>query len=137
MVAHSLVLSVPAGLYNRLEARAAKARRSLEEETLTLLTTATPADDPLPTDLAGDVAAVALLDDADLWRAADNRLPEEAAGRLEALHLKRQRDGLTSDEDQARAALVRQYERAMLVRAEAVAQLHRRGHVVKPASPRS
>jgi hypothetical protein len=50
---------------------------------------------------------------------------------LEELHLKRQREGLTEGEEQTAAALLRQYERALLVRAQAAALLHQRGHKVE------
>jgi hypothetical protein len=71
---------------------------------------------------------LALLDDESLWRAARGRLAAEAAERIEQLHLKRQRDDLTETEVQELAALMRRYERAMLVRAQAAALLRQRGH---------
>jgi uncharacterized protein YnzC (UPF0291/DUF896 family) len=71
-----------------------------------------------------------VLDDAELWRAARSRLAAEDAERFEELNAKRQREGLTSDEDRESAALVRRYERAMLVRAQAAALLKERGHDV-------
>jgi hypothetical protein len=52
------------------------------------------------------------------------------AAELEALHLKRQREGLTESETETLARLVRQYERAMLVRAQAAALLKQRGYDV-------
>jgi hypothetical protein len=70
------------------------------------------------------------LDDEALWRAARTRLPADAVEELERLHLKRQRQGLTASEDEQVAALVRQYERVMLVRAQAAALLKERGHDV-------
>jgi len=59
----------------------------------------------------------ATLDDAVLWRAAQTQLPANVAARLEELHLKRQREGLTGQQESEAAALIRQYERAMLIRA--------------------
>ena len=52
------------------------------------------------------------------------------ARRLEKLHRKRQREGLTRDEGIALSELVRKYERAMLIRAQAAALLKRRGYDV-------
>jgi hypothetical protein len=49
---------------------------------------------------------------------------------MENLHLKRQREGLTEVEAQSLVGLVRQYERAMLVRAQATVLLKQRGHDV-------
>jgi hypothetical protein len=79
------------------------------------------ASDDLPVDLNEAISPLSLLDDAALWRAARSRMADETAAQLEALHLKRQRDGLTATEDQTLAGLVRQYERVMLVRAQAAA----------------
>jgi hypothetical protein len=86
--------------------------------------------DDLPADLTEAISPLALLDDAELWRAARSRLADETAAQLEDLHLKRQRDGLTPAEEQTLAGLVRQYERVMLVRAQAAALLKQRGHDV-------
>jgi hypothetical protein len=49
---------------------------------------------------------------------------------MEQLHLKRQRQGLTGSEAEALAGLVRHYERAMLVRAQAAALLKERSYDV-------
>jgi hypothetical protein len=57
-------------------------------------------------------------------------LPADAAARLEELHLKRQREGLTEQQENEAAALIRQYERVMLIRAQAAALLKQRGHDV-------
>jgi hypothetical protein len=73
---------------------------------------------------------LATLNDADLWRAAQTRLPATVATRLEELHLKRQREGLTGQQEREAAALIRQYERAMRIRAQAAALLKQRGHAV-------
>ncbi len=64
--------------------------------------------------MAREDAPLALLDDAALWRAARHHLPASAAARLEALHLKRQSEGLTDVESVALSGLLRQYERTML-----------------------
>jgi len=89
-----------------------------------------PVADELPADLAEAISPLALLDDQALWRAARSHLPLEAATQTEALHFKRQREGLTEAESYTIAGLVRQYERAMLVRAQAAALLKERGHDV-------
>ncbi|MCG8351897.1 MAG: hypothetical protein MI924_29375, partial [Chloroflexales bacterium] len=54
----------------------------------------------------------------------------DAAKQLEALHLKRQRGGLTASEKQTVAALVHHYEHAMLVRPQAAVLLKQRGYDV-------
>jgi hypothetical protein len=97
---------------------------------LDVLASAIPASDALPAELAEALAPLGVLDDAALWRAARSHLPTSAAVRLEVLHLKRQSEGLTESEAASAARLVRQYERAMLVRARAAALLKQRGHDV-------
>jgi hypothetical protein len=102
----------------------------VEAELLDAVVAAVPVADELPADLNEAISPLDLLDDAALWRAARSRLPVEAAEQMESLHLKRQREGLTEAEAQTLAWLVRQYERAMLVRAQAAALLKQRGHNV-------
>ncbi|HLB45739.1 MAG TPA: hypothetical protein VJL59_01815, partial [Anaerolineales bacterium] len=95
-----------------------------------VVATAVPIADELPPDLAEAISPLALLDNEALWRAARSHLPAEAASQMEELHLKRQREGLSEAEQQTLAGLVRQYERAMLVRAQAAALLKQRGYDV-------
>ena len=130
MGTESLTLSVPESLYRRLQQRADSTHLSVEAETLDVLAAAVSAGEALPDDLAGAVDPLELLDDAALWQAARSHLAASAAARLEELHLKQQREGLTASEADASHALTRQYERAMLVRARAAALLRRRGHDV-------
>jgi len=130
MPEQTVTLTLPEPLYDTLKHRAQQHQRSVEAETLNVLATSVALADALPSDLASAVAPLALLDDASLWRAARTPLAAEAAERMEELHLKRQREGLTEAETQTLAQLVHQYERAMLVRAQAAALLRQRGHQV-------
>jgi plasmid stability protein len=130
MAVHPVTLELPSTLYSRVKERAVRTQRSVEDELLDVLAGAIPASEELPPDLAEALAPLALLDDAALWRAARSHLPATAAARLEALHLKRQSEGLSDTESGDVARLVRQYERVMLVRARAAALLEQRGHDV-------
>ena len=130
MSTQTLTLDVPDALLARIQARARQANRTVEAELLDVLAAAVPLDGELPADLAEAVAALDLLDDAALWRAARSGLAAEASAELEALHLKQRREGLIAAEEQIVRDRMRQYERAMLVRARAAALLHRRGHDV-------
>jgi plasmid stability protein len=130
MSVQPVTVNLPTTLYSRLRRRAEQSRRTIEAELLDVVTTAVPVADDLPADLTEAISPLALLDDAELWRAARSRLADETAAQLEDLHLKRQRDGLTPAEEQTLAGLVRQYERVMLVRAQAAALLKQRGHDV-------
>jgi len=76
------------------------------------------------------VAALELLSDAELWRAAQAPLAEADRSQLETLNLKQQRENLTPAEQETLERLVRQYDRAVLLRAEAARLLKERGHDV-------
>jgi hypothetical protein len=128
MTGHSVTLRLPTTLYERYRQRAEKTHRSVEAELLDAVTTAAPEEERLPQDLADAISDLETLDADALWRAARQTFPPEASGRLEALHLKRQDEGLTAAEQEIAAQLVRQYERTMLVRANAARLLKERGH---------
>ena len=127
MSVQTLTVALPDGVFARIQQRASRANRTVEEELVGVVAESVADDGALPPDLTASVAALDLLDDAALRRAAESGLTPEASARLEALHLKRQREGLSESEEAARRDLVRQYERALVVRAAAVAALHRRG----------
>jgi plasmid stability protein len=126
----SVTVRLSEPLYQQLKRRADRARRTVEDELVEVVTTAVPLVEDLPPDLAEAISPLAALDDEALWRAARSRLPADDAERLEELSSKQQREGLTDVEADETARLLRRYERAMLVRAQAAALLKRRGHDV-------
>lgn len=128
MAIQPVTLNLPSTLYNRLKRRAEQTHRTVEAELLEVVAMAVPVTDEIPADLEAAISSLSLLDDEALWQAARSHLPKEAADQLESLHLKRQREGLTEAEGQTLTGLVRQYERAMLVRSQAAALLKQRGH---------
>lgn len=130
MTTRSVTILLPDPIYQQLKQRADRTRRSIEDELLEVVAAAVPAADELSEDLAEAISPLAALDDEALWRAARDRLPTDAAERLESLGQKRQREGLTEAEVEEAATLIRQYERVMLVRAHAAALLKQRGHNV-------
>jgi len=130
LATQTVTLNVPDALYTRLKQRAEQTHRSVEDELLEVVAVAVPVVDDLPADLADAISPLSVLNDDALWRAARSHLPVEAATRIEDLHLKRQREGLTDAEAQTLAALIRRYEKAMLVRAQAAMILSQRGHDV-------
>lgn len=130
MAVRSLTLSLPGSLYERLIRRAERMHRPVEVELLEAVATGMAVDEDLPAELAQAVSALHLLDDVALWRAAQSPLPSEVATRIEDLHLKRQFEGLSPNETQVLATLMRRYEQTMLVRAQATLLLKQRGHNV-------
>lgn len=130
MTMQMLTLALPEPLYSRLKARADQTQRTVEDEVLDVLATAVPIADDLPDDLEQAISSLTVLDDVALWRAARSHFSTQSAQQLEELHIKRQREELTDAESQTVERLVRQYERSMLVRAQAAALLKQRGHDV-------
>jgi plasmid stability protein len=137
MAGQAITLHLPDDLYARLKRQAEETHRSVEEELVDIVSQGIPRSPTLPDDLAVAVSQLALLPDEALWRAARSHFPAKAATRLETLHLKRQRAGLDQIETQELAGLMRQYERAMLVRARAAALLAERGHDVSSLRART
>ena len=130
MTTQSLTVNLPVPLYERLAERAKQTHRTIEDELLEVVAVAVSADGTLPEDLEAATAPLSVLDDEALWRAARSRLPATAVARIQALHDKRDVEGLTASEQEALAALLHQYDRYMLVRARAAQLLHERGHDV-------
>ncbi|NCC33732.1 MAG: hypothetical protein EOM24_17210 [Chloroflexia bacterium] len=128
MSSQILTLELPEPLYEQLQVRAARRQRSVADEVLDVLTGAIPATEVLPDDMEHALAQLVFLDDPELWQAGRSRMAPDAAERFSALNAKRQREGLTEAEQQERELLVHQYERSMLVRAQAAALLKQRGH---------
>lgn len=130
MAAQAVTVNLPGPLYERLARRATKTHRTVEAEIVDAVATLPEEPDELPADMAEAIAALHLLDDEDLWRAARQTLAPEKAESIERLHLKRQREGLSAPEVEALATLMREYTRIMLVRARAAALLKQRGYDV-------
>lgn len=130
MAAHAVTLRLPAPLYDRFSSRAERAQRSLEAELLEAVATIAAEEEESYRDVAEAVAALDLLSDADLWRAARNPLATADRSRLEALNLKQQKESLTPAEKETLEGLLLQYDRAVLLRAEAARLLKQRGHDV-------
>ena len=130
MTLQIMTLHLPRPLYNRFKRRAERSQRTVEAQLLAAATVGMQAEEELPADLTQIAASLSLLDDAALWRAARSHLPTEVSTQIEDLHLKRQFEGLTSSEVETLAELMHQYERSMLVRAEAAFLLKQRGYAL-------
>ncbi len=87
-------------------------------------------EEELSSELVATLDGMEGLDDGDLWRLARETMPRQASRELEALHFKRQDEGLDPAEDATRAKLIQEYERTILIRAQAAKLLKERGHDV-------
>lgn len=128
MLSQPITIHLPESLYDRLKQRAEQTHHTIEQELLDVVTTAIPLTEELDVSLAQTLTELGMLDDEGLWRAARSELPREISAELERLHFKRQREGLTSVEEGMVQNYLRQYERTMLVRAQAAVLLQQRGY---------
>jgi plasmid stability protein len=125
-----VTLNLPDFIYQRIKDRAEQTQRSIEDELLDLVATTMPEDEELPMDLAQAVAALDFLDDKTLWQAARTHLQAKSVSRIETLHDKRRNEGLNDTEEKELASLVKEYEKSILIRSEAMGILMQRGHDV-------
>src|SRR5262245_7482355 len=139
MRSHPLTVDVPDDLLSRLEARARKAKRSVEAEVVDLLSAAVNGahpstkkppsrptskqkdvrssdDEELPPDIAAEIARIEQLDEKSLREKAKEVLSTKEVRRLETLNRKAQNEGLTAAEEKERDELSQRYEKAMVVR---------------------
>ena len=131
MNAQAVTLHFPPLLYDRLKRHADETRRSVEDEILDVVARGVSSlEEDISPDLAAAVSALQGLDDTALWRAAQERFPEDASERFQALNLKQQREGLTEPELEEVVELRRGCERVVLLRAEAAWLLKERGQDV-------
>lgn len=126
MTLQTITLRMPATLYRQVEQRARKAHRPVEDELVDVVTAALPTVEDLPVDIAGDLAQLAYLADAELQQASQTALPFRDVERMQALLLKRQREGLKPQETREAERLLHRADRTMLVRAQATVLLKAR-----------
>jgi hypothetical protein len=142
MSGETMTVVVPSALVGQLRDRAQQRRHSVEEELVEVLAATFAADseekhshstDDVASDFASVQAELALLADDTLWQIAQTSHPSPvAAAYLEDLNFKRQREGLTAEEEHVAAVLMQQAGRQMLRRSEALALLKERGHDIAP-----
>lgn len=138
MTSQTVTVQLPETLYQQVKQRARQMQRSIEDELVAVVSAALPTIDDLPDDIADDMAQLAYLTDDELWQAARTILTALQSEQMQELLSKRQREGLTPQEEEEAKRLVHYYDRTMLVRAQAVVLLKERGHDIsslKQATP--
>lgn len=125
-----VTLELPDSLYRVAHQVAEATGQPLEAVLRASIAHALPPLDDMPTDEAADLAALALLDDAALWRVARAPLSTEEQSELHEL-LERQGAGeLTPAEHDRLEALLESYGRMLVRKAHAYLLLARRGYQV-------
>ena len=135
MVLQTITVRLPDILYRRVEDRAQRMRRSIEEELVDVVSAALPTTDDLSPDIVDDLAQMAFMTDAELWQAAQTELPLQDSAKMQALMFKRQREGLTTAEEREAKRLAHRADRTMLVRSRAAVLLQDRGHDISSLRP--
>ena len=137
MAEQQITVRLPEALYLRIKRDAEKRRHSIEDELLDTVAASVAPNPQLPDDLKSAVEQLDLLDDEALQRAARRHLERSDARRLEGLHLKRQREGLDTEETREMNHLTSQYEQIMVTRARAALLLQQRGHDIAALGPQA
>lgn len=122
----TVTVDLPGEVYERLQQHADQARRPLEAELLDVILSALQ-QDALPDALTATLDQLRLLDSQTLQQMARSHLSTEESAQLEDFNLKQQAEGPDTHERQWRDDLLRQYERTVLIRAEAAGLLKERG----------
>ena len=128
MTASTIPIQVPEPLYRRLERAAALTHRSVAEVLASTIAVALPPMSDLPEALADELAGMIWLSDEALRAATQPTFTREQRKRLNELNNLEDERQLTEAEQSERAALLAEYERSVLRRAQAFAVLAQRGH---------
>jgi len=154
MAGNPVTVTLPEPLLKEIRGRARRAKRSVEAEVVQLLNDAVgdarngsanetagktprsrrgkraeadPVEDALPPDIAAEIARIEQLDEAGLRQAVHPILTKKQARRLADLNRKAQDEGLNKAEEKERDELLEIYEKSVVFRATALAELHKRG----------
>jgi hypothetical protein len=151
MPASPLTVTLPEPLLKQIRGRARRSKRSVEAEVVRLLSEAVSAghpgsangsaappardrpavapaeDEAVPADNAEAVARVRALNDRALRKAVTPLMTKRQADRLAGLNRKAQAEGLSDAEEAERDQLLHVYDKSVLVRGAALAELHKRG----------
>jgi uncharacterized protein YnzC (UPF0291/DUF896 family) len=122
--------NLPETVYEQIRQAAEKAQRPVNEVLVEAVTAVAPVIGIAPGKMRTALAQMAYLNDAALWQAARATMATEQRERLEALHDKQQREGLTAEEQAEEQALLALYRETLLVRAQAAVLLKQRGYDV-------
>lgn len=127
MQKQSVVIDLPDEIYNEYKRRAEQTHRTVEAEIIEVISKAAPAGDKLSDELEGLVAQLSFLEDNAVARIAASKFSKKESARIEALHFKRQSEGLTEAETVELAALMKKFNRWFVLRSEAQNILMERG----------
>lgn len=130
MTMHEVTLVLPETTYNQICRAAEKVDRPITDLLVEAVIAAAPTFESSTSMPRTALAQMSYLNDAVLWQAARATMSEPQRDRMEELHTKQQREGLTALESEEEQALLRLYRETILVRAQAALLLKQRGYDV-------
>jgi phosphotransacetylase len=130
-----LTLQLPSTTYQRLVELATQSERSVDEETLHLLNSTLTSREAIAPDIHARLEQLSVMTDEELWKAATSQATEEDNDLMQRLLDKRQREGLTSNEEEQIQMLSNYFNQIMMVRAKSAAILSERGHNISTLAP--
>ena len=130
MTMHEVTLVLPETTYNQICRAAEKVDRPITDLLVEAVIAAAPTFESSTSMPRTALAQMSYLNDAVLWQAARATMSEPQRDRMEELHTKQQREGLTALESEEEQALLRLYRESILVRAQAALLLKQRGYDV-------
>jgi hypothetical protein len=132
MTVQEITLHVPERVYDQIRRAAERTHRSIDDILLEALIAAAPTMLESPA-VRSSFAQLTFLNDAALWQAARATMQSDQRERLEALHDKQQREGLSTAEHDEEQVLLGLYREMVLLRGQAAVLLKRRGYAVHDA----
>jgi len=130
MNTRAVTIYLPASLYERVRCTAQAQQRPIEKLLLDAVAAGTPMLDDLPSELAEEMAALALLNDTALWQIARRTLSGKQQAELDTLLCEKGRGNLSAEDQQRLDKLLAEYEFIILARAQAAVLLQQRGYDV-------
>ena len=134
MTTQAVTIHFPDSVYQRAQRTARALRKPLEKFLLDTVSFGLPLFDGLPPEIADDMAALTLLNDEALWRAGSRVLSPSKQEQLNLLLDKQGTEKLTVAERTMLDELLQEYERIVLIRAQAAVLLKQRGYDVSDPS---
>jgi plasmid stability protein len=123
----TITVTVPQETYESFRQRAERDHRSVEEAVLEAMQSSLTEGEGVAEYRQTVLAALDSLDTDTLRQIVTRGAETEDVLLLVALNEKRQREGLKAAEQDVVRQLIRQHDRAVLIRAKALAVLHQRG----------
>ena len=131
MTVQSVTLDLPEELVYQLVQAARAGKRSISDVVRDRLLDNAPVLPLLPSEVERELAAFPALSDDLLWHVATTVLTPAEQSELAELNWQAQAGELSLSQQARQAQLIEQYDRIMVRRAEAIAQLRSRGYDVR------